>query len=180
MLARSRNVRSFLRTYVIPSLLLIGILIAWDLTKPRMPRNPPQPLLQQEERPNGGMPPWNAHEDLAQRNRDTLRTSTQQALDQAWNTFCNRQGREKLVQALSQYFGLRHVQETSYPERWGKDGETYIARQWATADDQRIERLVQELYGRGYLRLADFKPFVAEIIAPLVKDTRVIGTPCKG
>lgn len=179
MPVRSGDFRGFLRAYVIPSLVLIGILVVWDLTKPRMPRNPPQPVLRQEERPNGGVPPWNAHEDLAQSNRDALRRSAQQALDRAWSTFCDRQGREKLTQALSQYFGLRRVQEKNYPERWDKEGETYIAHQWATADDQRIERLVQELYGRGYLKLTDFKPFVAERVAPLVKDTRVISAPCK-
>lgn len=186
MLARSSKARAFLRNrgllrdYVMPSLLLIGILVAWDFTKPRMPKQLPEPVLEVEQRPNGGVPPWNAHEDLAQRSRDTLRKSTQQSLDQAWSTFCDRQGRRKLNQAVSEYFGLRSVQAKSYPARWGQEGADYIARQWATADDRRIERLVQELYGRGYLKPADLKPHIAARIAPLLKGTRVIDMPCKG
>jgi hypothetical protein len=30
-----------LRTYILPALLMIGILVAWDFTKPRMPAHWP-------------------------------------------------------------------------------------------------------------------------------------------
>lgn len=184
MLARSDRARTFLRTpgfvrdYVLPALLLVGILLAWDFTKPRLPTHFPEPVIEAEPLPNGGVPPWNAHEDIAQRNRDSLRKSTQRSLDQAWSTFCDAKGRQNLIGAVSGYFSQRGLQEKSYPERWGKDGAEYIAQQWSTADDQRIERLVRELYWRGYLVPAELKPAIAARIAPLLQDTRVIDAPC--
>jgi hypothetical protein len=45
-------------------------------------------------------------------------------------------------------------------------GSDYITEQWSTPDDARIERLIEELYGRGYLRLGDFQPYIATRIAP--------------
>ena len=65
-----------------------------------------------------------------------------------------------------------------YPTRWGDAGRDYIAKQWSTSDDQRIQRLVQEHYERGYLNLRDLKPYIVEQISPLLKDTRVSGQPC--
>ncbi len=169
-----------LRTYILPALLMIGILVAWDFTKPRMPKQWPQPVIEPEQRPNGGVPPWNANEAIFQNGRDLTRKSALRGLDAAWSTFCDAQGRQRLVDSVSHYFGQRSQQEKSYPKRWGKEGRDYIEQQWATADNARIERLVEELYGRGYLRLGDLKPYIAERVAPQVKDTRVTGEPCKG
>jgi hypothetical protein len=87
-------------------------------------------------------------------------------LDQAWSTFCDQTGREKFVNAVSNYFEQRGNQQESYSKRWGKEGSDYITEQWSTPDDARIERLIEELYGRGYLRLGDFQPYIATRIAP--------------
>lgn len=180
MTALSDRANRFLRGYVIPAFVLIGILVAWDLTKPRMPKQWPEPTPHVEERPNGGVPPWNANESIFQHGRDLTRESALRGLEQAWSTFCNPKGREKLVNAVTHYFEQRRQQEKSYPARWGKEGQDYIARQWGTAHDARIERLVEELYGRGYIKLADLRPHIAEGIAPLIRNTRVVGDPCGG
>jgi hypothetical protein len=179
MPALSSSANRFLRSYVVPALVLIGILVAWDFTKPRIPKNLPEPPRQVEDRPNGGVPPWNAHEDLLQHGRDLARNAALRGLDQAWSTFCDPESREKNLRAISYYFEQRRNQEKSYVERWGKEGRNYITGQWSTPDDARIERLVEELYGRGYLKLGNLKPYIAERIAPLVKDTHVTGEPCK-
>jgi hypothetical protein len=39
--------------------------------------------------------------------------------------------------------------------------------------------LVEELYGRGYLRLGDFLPYIADRITPHLKETPVTGQPCR-
>lgn len=169
---------SFLRNYVIPALVLLGILVAWDFTKPRYPAHFAEITAQPSPQPNGGIPPWNANEPLFQNSRNLIRKSTLDGLDRAWSTFCYPDGRQTLVNALSYYFGQRRQQETSYPKRWGEAGRDYIAKEWSTSDDQRIERLVEETYGRGYLDLHDLKPYIVERISPLLKDTRVTGQPC--
>ena len=184
MPAQSRNSllrkQGILRQYVIPSLVLIGILLIWDFTKPRMPKTWPEPILDVEPRPNGGVPPWNANETYTQKARDGTRQGTLAALDQAWSSFCEPAGRKKLVTAVGSYIAQRRAQEKSYAERWGKEGDSYIARQWSTANDLRIERLVQESYAAGYLRPADFSPAMLERLAPLLRDTRPAAQdPCK-
>jgi hypothetical protein len=179
MPALSNSANRFLRSYVIPGLVLIGIVVAWDFTKPRVPKYEPEPPRQAEDRPNGGVPPWNAHEDLFQNGRDSARNTALRGLEQAWSTFCDPKGREKNVSAITYYFEQRRNQEESYPKRWGQEGRDYITAQWSAPNDARIERLIEELFGRGYLHLDDFRSYIAERIAPLVQNTRVIDQPCK-
>jgi hypothetical protein len=169
-----------LRNYVLPALLMIGILVAWDFTKPRFPAHFAELTPEQtSDQPNGGVPPWNANEKILQNSRDLNRKSTLRGLDQAWSTFCTREGRKNLGDTLTAYFGRRQQEESSYQKRWGDAGRDYIAKQWTTADDLRIERLVQETYERGYLDLHDLKPYIADRMSPLLKDTRVTAQPCK-
>jgi hypothetical protein len=60
----------------------VGILVAWDFTKPRIPKELPEPAPYREERPNGGVPPWNANEPIFQNGRGLTRNSTLRGLDQ--------------------------------------------------------------------------------------------------
>jgi hypothetical protein len=168
-----------LRKYVLPLLLMIGLLVGWQFTLPRYPANFYEPVVEGPKLPNGGVPPWNANEPIFQEGRDRARASALRGLDQAWSTFCNSEGRKKLVSAVSYYFEQRGNQENSYPARWGKEGRDYIVREWSTSDDRRIERLVQDLYRRGYLKVSDLRPFIATQILPLLKDAHVIDAPCK-
>jgi hypothetical protein len=126
-----------------------------------------------EPQQHGGMPPWNDNEKIYQNGRNSIRKSTMNGLDKAWSTFCQPEGRQRLAQSVSYYFEMRGNQEESYQKRWGDDGRNYIAREWSTSDDARIQRLVQEHYERGYLKIADFRPFIAKRIEPLLKDVRV-------
>lgn len=172
---------SVIRTYVIPSIVLLGILVAWDLTKPPYPVNfrDPDRQIDPATLPNGGVPPWNVHEDLFKKTRDSLRTSTQRALDTAWNEFCTAAGQDRLVGALSSYFIKRHQETVSYEKRWGVEGRDYIAHEWATSGDNRIERLTAETYARGYLDVARFKPSVAAIVTPYLRESRMRVEPCQ-
>jgi len=200
---------STIRGYVIPAFVLLGLLAlfaTWDFGEPRRFHGMAIPFgttalkpeaslpVWHEVRPgysddtwkydksepvNEGVPPWNTREDMNKKLRDSNRKSTQRVLDQAWSTFCTPAGRVKLAGALDSYFGRRQQEEQQYAQRWGKEGADYITREWQTADDLRIERLVEETYERGYLDLHDLRPTVAQRLAPLLKDSRVSGQPCK-
>ena len=108
-----------LRNYVLPGLLMIGILVAWDFTKPRNPGHFAEIEFKPEEQPNGGVPPYNANEECFQNGRNQIRKSAMRGLDQAWSTFCDAKGRQQLVDTVSYYFGQRSQQEISYPKRNG-------------------------------------------------------------
>ena len=128
---------------------------------------------------NGGAPPWNENEKIFKRGRDLTRKSTMESLDQAWSTFCTPEGQAKLATTINYYFEKRANEEASYTKRWGNEGRDYIKKEWSTADDNRIERLMTETYERGYLDLASIWPDTRKHIAPLLKDSRVTGQPCK-
>ena len=48
------------------------------------------------------------------------------------------------------------------------------------ADDQRIDRLTQEAYAKGYLKPSDFTAVAAKMVATVIKNERVTGKGCKG
>jgi hypothetical protein len=171
---------AIVRNYVLPSLVLLAILIAWDFTKPRNPGQVDAPLTARPtDRPNGGVPPWNANEILFHNSRDEARRSALRGLDRAWSVFCTPAGRKKLAETLTSYFRQRRQEEVSYPKRWDDQGRDYINQEWSTSDDRRIERLVTEFYERGYLDLGSLRPYVVEYLAPLLEDTHVQEQPCK-
>lgn len=197
-----------IKTYVIPGFILLGLFLIWDFGTPA-PRDfhgmkipygavPLQPsadmptfhavqsqlgarpkTLDSGEAVGDGVPPYNANEKYAQNNRNAVRKSAMKQLESAWSTFCTPAGRQHLASALNYYFQQRGNQMESYPKRWGKEGRDYIERQWSTADDRRIERLVGETYERGYLDLASVNRSTAERLAPLLKGVKVRGEPCK-
>lgn len=174
-----------LRNAVIVVAIALGLYAFWDYSKPR----PLQPTLTTkfsavatplnggssvpEPQQHGGVPPWNDNEKIFQNGRNSARKQTLAGLDKAWSTFCQPEGRKQLGSAVSYYFEMRGKQEESYPKRWGDEGRKFIAKEWSTSDDARIQRLVQEHYERGYLKLADLRPNIAKRIEPLVKDLRV-------
>ncbi len=167
---------AILRTYVIPAVVLLGILIAWDFTKPRRPADfyEPPASVRSSDHP----PPMNANEARYAANRDRIRKSAASGLDRAWSTFCTAEGRKSLAQAVTYYFEMRGNEEESYEKRWGDEGRIYIRREWATTEDKRIEQLVADTYERGYFDLASVKPFIAKRMAWLINDVRVKAAPC--
>jgi hypothetical protein len=176
-----------LRNAVIAVAIALGLYAVWEVTRVR-PLEPTlsakfSPVLRPgevaEPQHNDGLPPWNENEKIFQNARNHVRKQTLGGLERAWGSFCEPEGRKKLDQTVTFYFDQRGNQEESYPKRWGDAGRQYIAKEWSTSDDQRIERLVQEHYERGYLNIADLKPYIAARISPLLKDTRVSGQPCK-
>ena len=120
------------------------------------------------------------NEPILKTGRDNIRQSTLRALDQAWSTHCTAEGRKRIIASLNEYFWASGTQKVGYPNRFGRAGADYIEQEWSTADDRRIGQQVVQLYERGYIDLAGFKRHIAEYMAPLLKDARVQGQPCKG
>jgi hypothetical protein len=101
------------------------------------------------------------------------------ALDMPWSGRCN-QDRKKFLSGLNEYYFHRQNQIERYPENFGKAGADYVAGQWSTADDSRIERLTQEAYARGYLKPSDFDGVAGKMVAAVVRNERVSGNGCSG
>jgi len=123
---------------------------------------------------------FGANEDIAVESRSGLRQSALRTLEQPWGGRCAGEGRRKFVAGLGHYYYIRQNQTERYPENFGQLGADYIARQWSTTDDQRIDRLTQDAYARGYFRPADFDGLAAKLIATVVKNERVTGNACAG
>jgi hypothetical protein len=119
-----------------------------------------------------------ANEDLYIKIRNVQRKSTFRALEQPWGGRCIGESRKAFLAGIGHYYYFRQAQTENYTAYFGKPGADYIARQWATTDDQRIERLTQDAYTKGYLKPADFVGPANRLIAMVVKDERVTGKAC--
>jgi hypothetical protein len=97
----------------------------------------------------------------------------------AWSSRCGKD-RKRFVSGINEYYYHRQNQTERYPEIHGKLGADYIAAQWSTADDQRIDRLTQEAYARGYLTPSDFDGVAGKMVATVVKSERVTAKGCAG
>jgi len=112
--------------------------------------------------------------------REQQRQSAIRALDMPWGSRCSGDDRKQFISGIEYYYYHRQRQTEGYPESYGKAGADYIATQWSRADDQRIERLTQEAYSKGYLKPSDFTGAAARMVATVVKNERVTGNACKG
>jgi len=118
-------------------------------------------------------------EQVAIAGRGKQRRGALAALDMPWSSRCG-QGRKDFLSGLSAYYYHRQNHSERYPEIYGKAGADYIAGQWSTTDDSRIERLTQEAYARGYLKLSDFDGLAPKAFVDVVKGERVTGNGCGG
>jgi hypothetical protein len=123
---------------------------------------------------------FGANEDIHVQSRSELRQSAFETLEQPWGGRCAAEGRKSFIAGLSHYYYIRQNQTDRYPENFGQLGADYIAKQWSTTDDQRIDRLTQDAYAKGYFKPADFEGLAAKLIATVVKNERVTGNACAG
>jgi hypothetical protein len=130
--------------------------------------------------PAGDGHAYDSNEQYLVAARDSQRKGAFTALDRPWASRCAGEDRKRFISALNEYYYHRQNQTERYPEVHGKMGADYIAKQWSTADDQRIDRLTQEAYARGYLKPADFDAVAARMVATVVKDERITGKACAG
>lgn len=152
---------------------ILGAIVIWQIAAwafaPPPPAPPKPPEIDPQTRPNEKY----LVEGRASQRRDGLR-----AVDMPWSEICTEEGRKKFVSALGEYYYHRQNQMTGYPKNYGKLGADYISRQWASADDKRIDRLTKEIYSNGYLRPDEFGAGAREMILTLVKGERITGKGC--
>lgn len=123
---------------------------------------------------------FGTNEDITVEARRGQRQSAFRTLEQPWGSRCAGEGRKQFISGLNEYYYHRQNQTERYPENFGKLGADYIAKQWSTTDDQRIDRLTQDAYAKGYLTPADFDGVAAKMVATVVKDERITGKACAG
>jgi hypothetical protein len=160
------------RNYILPFGLIVALLGVWEYSKPVRPA----PAKQAED--YGPPPPRNANEELFKEGRVRRRLSTLKTLEANWASFCESQGRTRLVNSLNDYFYFRDGAETSYPLRWGEVGKTYIMREFSTTEDRRIEQQIRELYARGYLDPKMFGSIADKRVTALVQGRKIERKPC--
>jgi hypothetical protein len=161
--------------YGLPLILIVLVLGAWEYSKPNRPAVP----TTSGQADPGPPPPRNANEAIFQESRRMARESTLKSLDRPWADFCSGEGRRAIASSLNEYFYHRGGQELSYPARWGDTGRTYIAREWGTPGDRRIEQQVREMYERGYLDPATLSAATAKRVLALAPGFKVTQHPCK-
>ena len=127
-----------------------------------------------------GQDPWMARDHVSAGARKSARRSMLEALGQPWAEHCTPEGRKLLIDAINYYYWQRDTQAKSYAKDWGEPGARHIARAWATSDDNRIERLTRETFGRGTFTLDELRPYVRPAVAELVKGERVSASRCAG
>ena len=120
---------------------------------------------------------FNQHEKYIADARESQRKSALAALDRPWSERCG-DTRKQFIASLNAYYNVRQNENERYPEIYGPPGSDYIARQWVTPDDQRIERLTQEAYATGYLNPSDFDGMAGRMLATLVRAERITGRGC--
>jgi hypothetical protein len=151
-------------------ILIISVVAAWTFA----PASPPPPMPQGDGRAFG------TGENFLVQGRSLQRQGAFTALDQPWGSRCAGEDRKRFLSGLNEYYYHRQNQTERYPENFGKAGADYIATQWSTTDDQRIDRLTQDAYARGYLKPADFDAVAGKMIATVVRNERVTGKACAG
>ena len=154
--------------WFILSAVLIAQVAVWTFA-PEHPPEAPTP-------PDGGRA-YGDTEPYAVESRISQRQGAMAALDRPWSSRCGS-ARKDFLGGINEYYYQRQNQTERYPEIHGKLGADYIAAQWSTADDQRIDRLTQEAYAHGYLKPSDFDGVARKMVAVVIKDERITGSGC--
>ena len=155
------------------ALFIVWAIVIWQIavwTFGRQPEAPPKP-------PDVD-PRTTSTEKYLVEGRDKQRQDGLRALEIPWSRICTEDGRKEFASGLGHYYYHRQNQMERYPENFGKTGAAYIAQQWASADDTRIDRLTREAYTRVYLKPDDFEAVARKLFLTVVKSERITGKGC--
>jgi hypothetical protein len=125
-----------------------------------------------------GQEPWMANEKYNAPGRERIRKGVLEALDRPWAEFCTPEGHKRLIETVHYYYGQRDAQTRSYDSTYGEAAKQYAIKAWQTTDDNRIERLMSEHFGRGYFTLAELRPYAGKPLAELTKGAKATAKPC--
>jgi hypothetical protein len=122
--------------------------------------------------------PWAKNEVHMVHLREIARKGVMDAFGHSWGELCNGSGRKRMLDALAYYYGHRARQTRGYAKNWGPAGAKYIAQAGATTDDARVDRLTQEMYGRGYFHPDLVSSSARGLLKEIVRGERITATPC--
>ena len=136
----------------------------------------PKPAVQQPAAIDG--PGYGSNEIYTVQGRASQRSGAAQAFERPYGARCAGDGRKQFISAINEYYYHRQNQMERYPENFGKPGADYIAKQWTTGEDKRIERLTQEAYAQGYLAPSDFDGVARKMVEAVVRNERITAHAC--
>lgn len=121
-----------------------------------------------------------AQESYKRKARELRIKSAMEGLSQPWSMFCDIEGRQKLLGSAGGYLSGRHNDIRSALDTYGPEGAKFVAELHMTTEDNQIERLIQETYANGYIKLNDFKPKSVErlMLVEILKDEKIHGKGC--
>jgi len=157
--------------------LVLGIIAFWTWFVPQ-PGKPQNPILNATLERNRSLGFAPETEPQTQEGRVYQRRSALRALEMPWSSLCTDKGRHSFISGLQEYYYHRANQAQVYPANWGPKGAEYIAQQWKTADDLRIEQLTRQIYSLGYLNPDEVEPFARKMLISVIKGERVTGSGC--
>jgi len=137
----------------------------------------PQKTVQQPMAAVDG-PGYGSNEAIFVEGRASQRRDAALAFERPYGSRCAGEGRKQFVRNVDAYYYRRQNDMERYPETFGKPGADYIAKQWSTGEDKRIERLTQEAYAQGYFSPSDFEGLGRKLIETVVKGERVTAHSC--
>ncbi|MBW7962122.1 hypothetical protein [Bradyrhizobium sp. BR 10261] len=156
------------RVWFIVWALVIWQVAAWAFA----PQKPAPPAA-----PTGG-PGYGSNEAISVDGRAGLRRETTLAFERPYGSRCAGEGRKQFVASVDYYYYRRQNDMEHYRKTFGQAGADYIAKQWSSGDDKRLERLTQEAYAQGYLALSDFGDVGRKLAEVVVRGERVVARSC--
>ena len=108
------------------------------------------------------------------------REDVTRAFEGPYGARCGGDGRKQFLASVGAYYYRRQNELERYPETFGKPGAEYIAKQWSTGEDRRIERLTQEAYAQGYFVPSDFDAVARKLVEAVVGNERIVARSCAG
>lgn len=127
-----------------------------------------------------GQDPWMASEIYMTGGRDNIRQGMLKTLEQAWAVYCTPDGHKDLINSVNNYYYQREGEVWSKVNTYGERARQFAIEVWSTTDDNRIERLIGETYGRGYFALKELEPRARTHLTAQMKVVQVVAKPCSG
>ena len=138
----------------------------------------PEVLANSATRP--GQDPWLDNENYRKGGRDNIRRGMLLTLEKPRAVHCTPDGHTDLINSINNYYYQREGELWSKVNTYGERARQFAVAVWSTTDDNRIERLIGETYGRGYFTLKELEPRARTHLTGQVRDVQVISRPCSG
>jgi hypothetical protein len=123
---------------------------------------------------------YGSNENIFVEGRVGQRKAAMATLERPTGSRCTPEGHKAFISGLYEYYYQRQNEIERYPETFGRLGADYIAQQWSSTYDKRIDRLTQEAYRDGYLNPDELQSMARKAALSVVKGERVVARGCAG